>query len=306
MSGTANTTTWTILGVLKWTAQRFAERGLPSPRLDAELLAGHAFGLSRIALYTDFDRPLSPDELDRYRGLVKRRLAGEPVAYLTGRKEFWNLELAVDARVLIPRPETETLIEATLDVIGPKTPTDDGAQSPASGLRLWDVGTGSGAIALTLKHERPALEVFASDLSPDALAVATANAERLALGVSFELGHLLSPFAHAAPFDIIVANLPYVPRGEIPDLSPEVRSEPVSALDGGPDGLELMAALVAAAPARLRPLGVLVLELGQGQAAAVMEQCRAAGFAALTAHRDLAGIERVVVARRTDAGQEVA
>ena len=290
-------TTWTILEVLKWTTQRFVDRGLASPRLDAELLAGHAFSLPRIALYTEFDRPLAPPELDRFRELVKRRQAGEPVAYLTGRKEFWKLDLAVDARVLIPRPDTETLIEATLELLGPKPPPDETQTLPPA-RRLLDVGTGSGAIALTLKHERPELEVFASDVSSEALAVAGTNAERLGLAVHFVQGHLLGPFEDTAPFDVIVANLPYVPRKDLAALSPEVRSEPVLALDGGPDGLDLVGELIAAAPARLVASGALLLEIGQGQAAAVVERCRAAGFAAVTTHRDLGGIERVVLARR--------
>ncbi|HEY2743861.1 MAG TPA: HemK/PrmC family methyltransferase, partial [Polyangia bacterium] len=164
--------TWTILAVLQWTEKRFAERRIGSPRLDAQLLLASVLGKDRVHLYTHFDQPLEADELARYRALIQRRLGGESVAYLVGKKEFRSLELAVDARVLVPRPDTEVAVEAALAVL----PADGAA-------RVVDVGTGSGAIALALKKERPALEVLAVDRSPDAAAVARNNAERLALAV---------------------------------------------------------------------------------------------------------------------------
>jgi release factor glutamine methyltransferase len=352
--------TWTILDVLKWTTARFAERGLASPRLDAELLAGHAFGLARVGLYTQFDRPLAAEELARFRDLVKRRQAGEPVAYLTGRKHFWNLELTVDHHVLVPRPDTEAAVEAALDLCrpAPDQPEADGAGSPGAAdagehaaagenadqardlahadasaeapdgggqgagegngpavqgaggrpgwrrraraltpLRVADIGTGSGAIALVLKKELPHAEVLAVDSSPEALDVARGNADRLGLAVTFLQGDLLAPLAGGEPLDLIVANLPYIPSGDIPALAPEVRSEPLLALDGGPDGLRLLRLLVAGAGAALRPGGALVLEVGQGQAEAVADLARQAGFGDVHARKDLAGISRVVVAR---------
>jgi release factor glutamine methyltransferase len=317
---------WTILEVLKWTTSRFAERGLPSPRLDAELLAAHAFGLARIALYAQFDRPLQPPELAALRALVKRRQAGEPVAYITGRKEFWSLDLAVDARVLIPRPDTETAVELVLDLLRPAraaapepeaaadhaaegggTPEDyavvpaeaahDVAAAVAPAVRIADIGTGSGAIALALKKELPQAEVIAIDVSPDALAVARANAAKLGLAIVFRQGNLAGPLAGGAPLDVIVANLPYIPRAEIAGLAPEVRSEPRLALDGGADGLDLVRALVTQARSLLRPGGHLVLEIGQGQAAATATLCRSAGYATVGTRRDLDGIERVVHAQ---------
>lgn len=166
---------WTVLEVIKWTTARFTERRLDTPRLDAEILVAHALGLSRVQLYVQHDRPLLPAELAAIRELIKRRQAGESVAYVVGKKEFWGLELAVDARVLVPRPDTETLVEEGRERL------DVAAQVPE---RIADVGTGSGAVALALKKVRPAATVFAADLSADALAVARANAERLALEVT--------------------------------------------------------------------------------------------------------------------------
>jgi release factor glutamine methyltransferase len=288
---TASKASWTILEVLQWTTARFQERGMGSPRLDAELLAAHAFGLSRVQLYTQFDRPLLAPELASYRELVKRRQAGEPVAYITGRKEFWSLDLVVDKRVLIPRPDTETAVEEALARLSERT-----AETPA---RIADVGTGSGAIALALAKTRPEATVFASDVSPEALAVARANAERLGLAVTFLEGSLAEPLRSPSidRLDLLVANLPYVRAGDIAGLAVEVQSEPWLALDGGDDGLALVRALVAAAPEVLAPGGALVLEIGEGQAQATAELCRAAGLEDVRVRADLGGIERVVSGR---------
>jgi release factor glutamine methyltransferase len=288
---TAPKASWTILEVLQWTTARFQERGMGSPRLDAELLAAHAFGLSRVQLYTQFDRPLLPPELAALRELVKRRQAGEPVAYLTGRKEFWSLDLAVDKRVLIPRPDTETTVEEALERLKERP-----GEEPAR-LALADIGTGSGAIALALAKNHPGASVFACDVSTDALAVARANAERLALAVTFLEGHLAEPLRAHGRFDLIAANLPYVRAGDIPGLAPEVRSEPWLALDGGEDGLHLVRTLVAMAPEVLAPGGALVLEIGEGQAAATAELCRAAGLQDVRVRADLGGVDRVVSGR---------
>jgi release factor glutamine methyltransferase len=274
---------WTVLEVIRWTVARFTERGLASPRLDAELLVAHALGLPRVQLYVQFDRPLLPDELAAIRELIKRRQGGESVAYLVGKKEFWGIELAVDARVLVPRPDTETLIEEARERLA-------GVESP----RVGDVGTGSGAIALTLAKLFPAATVFATDVSPAALEVARANAERLGLAVTFAEGDLAAPLAAHAPFSLLAANLPYIPSGEMATLPPEVKTEPAPALDGGPDGLALVRRLVTDAPGLLAPGGALVLEIGAGQAAATAELLRSAGFADVRTRRDLGGIDRVV------------
>ena len=271
-----------MLDVLRWTTARFERHGLASARLDAELLAAHAFGMSRIELYAHFDRPLAAAELATYRDLVSRRLAGEPVAYLLGHKEFWSLDLLVDPRVLIPRPDSETLVEEALDRLA----------GSGAGLRIADVGTGSGALALALAKERPEAQVFATDISPDALAVARANAERLRLAVSFLQGDLNQPLG--GRFDLIVANLPYIPSADIDGLAADVLREPRLALDGGADGLALVRRLVAGAPDLLQPGGCLALEVGAGQASGVEELLREAGLGGVRSRRDLAGIERVV------------
>jgi release factor glutamine methyltransferase len=323
------TAPWTILELLKWTTARFTDRGLSSPRLDAELLVAHTLGLARIQLYAQFDRPLGPDELGQLRELVRRRQAGEPVAYISGRKEFWSLDLSVDQRVLIPRPETELAVEEALTFVpAPARPARAAAATadadadadadttstatpaatpvvatPPEPVFLCDVGTGSGAIALALKKERPAATVIAIDLSPDALTVARANAERLGLAVDFRQGDLLAVLDPGQPLDVLVANLPYVPRGEIAGLSPEVRHEPALALDGGTDGLDLLRRIITGAPALLATGGALILEVGAGQAPAVAELCAAAGLVDVVVRRDLAGIERVVRARKAGPGK---
>jgi release factor glutamine methyltransferase len=276
---------WTVLEVVRWTAARFTERALPTPRLDAEILVAHALALPRVQLYVQFDRTLTAAELGEIRALIKRRQAGESVAYLVGKKEFWGIEFAVDARVLVPRPDTETLIEEARERL-----TAAGVEAP----RIADVGTGSGAIALTLAKLFPAAAVFASDISPAALDAARANAERLGLGVTFLEGDLDAPLGPHAPFSLLAANLPYIPTGEMATLSPEVKSEPALALDGGADGLALVRRLVAAAPALLAPGGALVLEIGAGQAATTAELVRGAGLGDVRMRRDLGGIDRVV------------
>jgi release factor glutamine methyltransferase len=278
-----------VLDVLRWTTARFEARGLATPRLDAEILLAHALGLARVQLYVQFDRPLTVAERTAVRELVRRRQAGESVAYVIGKKEFWGLELAVDARVLVPRPDTETLVDEALARLS-EMARPDGA--PA--LRLADVGTGSGAVAVVLAKQRPDATITASDISPEALAVARANAERHAAAVTFVDGDLAAPLAALAPFDLIAANLPYIPSAEIDALAAEVRAEPRLALDGGGDGLALVRRLVADAPALLAAGGALALEVGAGQARATAALLETAGFRDLRLRRDLGEIERVV------------
>jgi release factor glutamine methyltransferase len=243
-----------------------------------------------VALYTHFDQPLESEELARFRALIRRRLAGEPVAYLVGTKEFRSLELKVDRRVLVPRPETETVVEVALALL-------EAVAAPG----IVDVGTGSGAIALALKRARPDAAVLAVDASPEAAEVARANAERLELAVEVVVGDLLEPVRARAPFALVASNPPYIPSGEIAALPPEVRAEPHAALDGGPDGLAVIRRLIVAAEpllARHLPGGALVLEVGAGQAPSVSALLAAAGYREPQVTRDLAGIERVVSARR--------
>jgi release factor glutamine methyltransferase len=274
---------WTVLDVIRWTAERFGERGLATPRLDAELLVAHVLALPRVQLYVQFDRPLSADELAAIRDLIKRRQGGESVAYLVGKKEFWGLDFAVDARVLVPRPDTETLVEEARARLA-------GADAP----RIADVGTGSGAIAVALAKLFPAAVVFAVDASAGALEVARGNAERHAVAVTLLEGDLDAPLVAHAPFSLIAANLPYIASADMPALPADVRSEPATALDGGPDGLALVRRLVAAAPSLLASAGALALEIGAGQADTTCALLAAAGFVDIQTRRDLGGIERVV------------
>jgi release factor glutamine methyltransferase len=279
---------WTVLDVIRWMAGRFAERGLPSPRLDAELLVAEVLALPRVQLYVQFDRMLSDEERAALRELVRRRQAGESVAYLVGRKEFWGLDFVVDSRVLVPRPDTETLVEEARARLA-------GVAEP----RIADVGTGSGAIAVTLAKLLAGAVVFASDVSGAALEVARGNAERLGAAVTFVEGDLEAPLVSHAPFHLIVANLPYIPSGEMADLPADVKTEPALALDGGADGLALVRRLCAVAPPLLAPGGALALEIGAGQAAATVALFDDAGFNDVAARRDLGGIERVVSGARS-------
>lgn len=288
--------TWTILAVLNWTEQRFRERSVGTPRLDAQLLLAHILKHDRVYLYTHFDQPLSPDELAAYRALIQRRLAGEPVAYLVGSKEFRSLLLDVDARVLVPRPDTEILVETALALLAPAAAA--GEEEGGKAGRVVDVGTGSGAVALALKKERPDLELLAVDRSSGAAAVARANAEKLALAVEVFEGDLLAPVAARGPFALIVSNPPYIPTAEVATLAVEVRKEPMAALDGGTDGLDVIRRLVHDAPPLLEPGGALALEVGAGQAPSVAQLFASDGrYAAATVATDLGGIERVVAAR---------
>jgi len=253
--------------------------GVDTPRLDAEVLLAHVLGVDRLALLTDRERRVEGRAVRTFQDAVRRRsVAREPVAYITGTRGFRRLDLRVDGRVLIPRPETETLVEAALDL--------------PRGTRVVDVGTGSGAVALALKDERPDLDVVATDTSADALAVARANAARLGLEVEFVEGDLLDG---AGRVDAVVSNPPYVEDSAT--LAPEItRHEPPVALFAGAEGLAVIRRLVVAVAAS--PARFVALEVGMGQAQDVGAVLRAAGFGPVDVSPDLAGIERVVVGRR--------
>jgi release factor glutamine methyltransferase len=277
---------WTILELLRWTTGYLGEKGCPAPRLDAEVLLAHALGLDRVGLYLNYERMLSPTELAGYRELVKRRARREPVAYIRGFKEFWSLEFEVGPAVLIPRPETEFLVEEALGLAREHRLT-----------RIADIGTGSGAVAVVLAKELQS-EVIATDRSPEALALARRNALKHAAPVSFTLADLLSPFAEGS-LEMVVSNPPYVPRAEMAQAAPELSFEPVAALDGGQDGLDVVRALVAQAPRVLVKGGWLVLEVGAGQAEEVTGLFERAGFTDVASLADLAGIARVVRGRKS-------
>jgi len=284
---TANRT-WTVRDVVRWMTQRFTDEKLDSPRLDADLLCAHLLGCDRVGIYLAMDRPLTGAERDDLRALVRRRLAREPVAYLTGRKEFFGLTFAVTPDVLIPRPDTETLVEAALELTGP-------ADSSA-GLRLLDIGCGSGAIAISLAHSRPTWHVTATDLSARALAVARGNALKLKAEVEFLEGSLLEPVA-GRRFDMIASNPPYIPREAV--LQPEIRHEPPGALFADDRGLALLKEILTAAPDHLEPGGHLLLEFGQDQDTLLADFAGKTGaYAEIRILRDLAGSPRVLHARR--------
>jgi release factor glutamine methyltransferase len=266
--------------------------GVEDPRLDAELLLAEATGWSRAALVADPAAEVPPTAARQFGEMVRRRLRREPVAYILGRKGFRDIELAVDPRVLIPRPETELLVELALEV------------EPTSVL---DVGTGSGAIALAVADELPECAVTATDTSPGALEVARANAERL--GLSERVRLLAGTLPEGGSFDLVLANLPYVAERDWPSLQPEVtRWEPREALLAGPDGLDVYRSFIPRSAGLLhryadKRSGGLAVEVGEGQAQAVAELMRGAGLGEVEARRDLAGIERVVIGR---AGREAA
>jgi len=278
------TETWTPLKLLAWSQEWFAKKGVDAPRLTGELLLSHALRCDRVRLYLDFDKPMGDAELAAFRELVKRRAEGEPTAWLIGRREFYGRPFAVTPDVLVPRPETELVVEAAL------------AALPEGG-RALDLCAGSGIIGVTLALERTGARVVATELSPAALAVARRNAEALGAAIELLEGDLYGPLSADARFDLIVSNPPYVPSGELPGLAREVRREPAMALDGGPDGLSLLRRIVAEAPRRLVPGGTLVLEMHESHAESLPALCHAAGFAIAEPRKDLAGLWRFVVAR---------
>lgn len=283
----ADESAWSIGRVIRWAAEDFARKGFTSPRLDAELLLAHVLRVDRIRLIVDSARPLEEQELTAYRELIKRRRRGEPIAYIRGEREFYGLPFRVDPRVLVPRPDTETLVETALE------------RSKARSLygRALDLCTGSGCVAIAFARTRPTWRVTASDISADALAVARGNAERLGAipNTSFIQGDLFAALPRGARFELITGNPPYIARGEIAELAADVRDfEPRLALDGGDDGLDLVRRIIELAPAFLAPGGLLALEIGFGQASAVAELFAARGFRDVVRDRDYAGIERVV------------
>ena len=285
---------WTILRTMLWSAAYLAGKGVENARSDAERLLAEALGVERLQLYLQHDRPLAKDERAAYKPLLRRRAAREPLQYILGRTHFRDLALVTDQRVMIPRPETEVLVEAVLAWAARRT----------EGLGdVLEIGTGSGAVALSLASEGACRRVVATDVSAEALEVAEGNARRYALEqiVEFRRGGLFDPLMVGERFDVVVSNPPYVEVGQRPHLEPEVREwEPDRSLFAGAEGLDVLRPLVASAPDWVRPGGLLALEIGLDQATHVVALVEGAGaFAPARLQRDLSGRQRVVMAERS-------
>jgi release factor glutamine methyltransferase len=283
---------WTIGRVLRWSAEDFGKRGSPSPRLDAELLLASALGMDRIRLIIESERLLDDGELARARALIVRRRNGEPVAYILRRREFFGLPFAVDRRALVPRPDTEPLVEVAIERTRERSMYG----------RALDLCTGSGCVALAFARSRPTWRVTGTDISEDAVHLAWENTERLGVAhaLRFLTGDLYTP-VRGERFELITANPPYIPTGELAGLDRDVRDfEPRLALDGGTDGLSLELAVVAGAPAHLIAGGILAVEVGHDQASRVAEAFERAGFSEVQRRRDYGGHERVVSGRWTE------
>ena len=319
---------WTILSLLGWTTDFFEKHEIPNPRFDAELLLSHCLGVDRIMLYAHFDRELDPDDLDQFRAMVKRRAGGEPIAYMLGSRGFWSIDLKTDARALIPRADSEMLVEHALRLLPPQPAmreevvqvrveaqegeeegeervVDHVIQVPkAPGEARWhvaDIGTGSGALGLAIGHAREDVLLHLSDLSAQALDLARENAQALGLleRTSFYEGHIFDPFPPKLRFALIVSNPPYIAEPERHLVSREVVDhEPHLALFAGPDGLDVLRALVPAGFERLAAGGHLLCEHGFDQRLAVTALFEDAGFKGVRTFKDFGGHDRLTLGQR--------
>lgn len=280
---------WTIAKVLDWTKQYFAEKGLENPRLDAEILLCSVLQCQRITLYVHFDQPLEEHELAQYRGYVARRATAEPLAYILGSRAFMKYDFKVTPDVLVPRPETELLVECAAKLAG-------FIEKP----EILDIGTGSGAIIVSLLDMLPKAHGTAVDVSPGALAVAKENAKQIGVDgrLDFVRSDLYAALPQGAKFDVIISNPPYIPSADISGLAADVRREPRLALDGGADGLNFYRRIIAGAPQYLKDDGFLAFEIGINQGKAVADLCRSHGFGVTALRHDYAGIERMVFAAK--------
>ena len=281
-------TVWTIRDVLTWTTDYLKRKGCETPRLDAELLLAHNLGIERIRLYLDFDRPLSDGERLGFRDLVRRRALREPVALIIGKREFWSLDIAVTPGVLVPRPETEILVQVVLE--------------DCQGLlnvAILEVGCGSGAPLIAVSSVRPDIQLFACDISINSLNCASANASNhgFSAHIFFFASNLLESVRAEHIFDVIYSNPPYIPSKDIDSLAPEIRDfEPRKALDGGLDGLDVIRRLIPTSRDRLKPGGRLILEIGEKQFDSVKKLLEINGFSMVRGYKDLSGKNRVVKA----------
>jgi release factor glutamine methyltransferase len=277
---------WTIKEVLEWTTRYFADKGIQEPRLEAEVLLAGVLEKDRVYLYAHYDAPLNQGERDGYKKFISRRINREPVAYITGSREFMSLKFKVSPDVLIPRPETELLVETALELAS-HTPIN----------KICDVGTGSGAIAVSIAYYLPGTNIYATDISESALTIARENTDRYGLGISFSCGDLLEPLAHELQFDLITANLPYVDSEKYKYLEPEVKDyEPTLALVASGNGLDLYRRLAPQCLALLAPGGYTLWEIDPEQTAEI--PAIMAGFDEVEIIKDLTGRDRLVKARK--------
>jgi release factor glutamine methyltransferase len=282
---------WTVLKLLQWTTDYFQRNNVPEPRTSAEVLLAHVLAEDRLFLYLNYDRPMETNELAAYRACIKRRLGGEPNQYITGIQEFWSLPLRVSPDVLIPRPETEVLVEAVLEFL----------DKDGSNVDILDLGTGSGAIAIALARELPAARIMATDLSLAALRLAQENAKlhQVDERILFVRGDMFAAIPGGSQkFMVVVTNPPYVSHAEILELPREIRDfEPLQALEGGPDGLAAIRHIVAEAPTVLSQAGGLFMEMGAGQAESVSSLVlESQEYRNFHIRQDYSGLDRVLVA----------
>jgi release factor glutamine methyltransferase len=286
---------WTIKELLRVTADYLQGKGVESPRLSAEVLLAHLLQVDRIRLYLDPEKPLQDDEIAAYRVLVRRRANREPLQHITGVQEFWSADFAVGPDVLIPRPESELLVEQAIEIIGPER---SGRNSKPFFL---DLGTGSGALIISLGREIPEATLCATDISKSALKTALENARRHGQRIEFVCGDLFSPFKPGvSAFDLIVTNPPYVASAVLDTLMPEIGFEPKTALDGGPDGMRYIEKIILGAPDFIKPGGSLLVEMDPGQIRAALELINRTGrYESSKAVKDYSRRNRVVVAQRS-------
>jgi release factor glutamine methyltransferase len=288
---------WIIKDLLEVTAEYLKNKDIDSPRLCAEILLAYQLKTTRIKLYLNFDQPVSEKDLNEYRSLIQRRLKREPVQYITGVQEFWSKEFMVGPQVLIPRPETEVLVEQTLALLGSKK-ADEATGVPS----ILDVGTGSGAVAVSLAGELPDADIWASDLSAEALEIAKANARKHGVEekIHFIKSDIFSALDPSQRFNVIVSNPPYIPSKDLDGLQPEVsKYEPRTALDGGENGLFFINKLILAGKEFLKPRGWLLMEMGPFQIARTLEMVEKEGsYGEKMAVQDYSRCNRVVMARK--------
>lgn len=287
---------WTLIKLLSWTESYFKDYPIDSPRLTAQILLAHCLGINRLDLYLQHDRPLNKNELSDFKGLIKRRIQNEPVAYITGEKGFFESDFEVARHVLIPRPDTETIVEEALKVLNT-------GQGNFKSKTVLDLGTGSGAIIVSLAKAAPEHLYFASDISVKALSIAKKNARRIAKDtVIFFAGAWFSALKESLRFDLIVSNPPYIPTGDIQDLQPEIKKfEPILALDGGKDGLDSFRSILKAAHYYLVPGGTILLEMGFDQKDGMKNILRCyPQYEGIDFIKDLAGHNRVVVIKKNN------